>query len=491
MASNLRWEDIFSINRVGQEKLEQGVRSGFQRDFDRLIFSSAFRRLQNKTQVFPLPGSTFVHNRLTHSLEVASVGRSLGKIVGSHIAAEELGLGPDEAEAQEFYRYELSNVIAAACLAHDIGNPAFGHSGEKALSAFFAENAGRQIDGRTLQSYFSPLEWSDLVNFEGNANAFRILTHTFKGKLPGGFGLTYTTLAAILKYPCDSASVGGAAHRKKYGYFQTEHENFLEVVHELHMIPDIPPGEAAPGGAYAPTAPAGAAAHMDGTPTGAAFFRHPFVYLTEAADDICYQVIDVEDAHRLGIVQLDEARTLLLDLMHAIGRPTDNMDRVRKRVDGIGDANEKIAYLRARCINSLTLQAADVFIANSAAILNGTFRSTLIKTINETCHALDAIESLSVDRIYNHESVIQIEIAGYHVMSELLNVFVPPLLKQKPDARDKKMIRLIPDQFLETGDRDTPYHKVRCALDYISGMTDLYATELYRKLKGIDIPIHR
>ena len=467
MAQNARWEDIFSINRVGKEKLKQEVRSGFQRDFDRLIFSSAFRRLQNKTQVFPLPGSTFVHNRLTHSLEVASVGRSLGKIVGAYLAEHEVN--KDEAEAQEFYRYELSNVIAAACLAHDIGNPAFGHSGEKALSAYFFGNASRVIEGKSLESYFSPEEWGDLVNFEGNANAFRILTHTFKGKLPGGFGLTYTTLAAILKYPCDSASVGSSAHRKKYGFFQTERENFLEVARELHMIPD------------------------GGGPASAAlsYFRHPFVYLTEAADDICYQVIDVEDAHRLGILDLGEAQGLLLDLMRAIGRKTDNMEKVGKTVESIGDPNEKIAYLRARCINTLTLQAADIFIENRAAILGGTFDSTLVKTIQKNFHALDAIETLSVERIYNHESVIQIEIAGYHVMSELLDAFVPPLLKRAPDARDKKMIRLIPDQFLGVESAGSPYPKVRCALDYIAGMTDLYATELYRKLKGIDIPVHR
>jgi dGTPase len=448
--------------------LKQEVRSGFQRDFDRLIFSSAFRRLQNKTQVFPLPGSTFVHNRLTHSLEVASVGRSLGKIVGSHLADHEVS--KDQPEAQEFYRYELSNVIAAACLAHDIGNPAFGHSGEKALSAYFTRNAAGTIDGQPLKAYFSPQEWEDLVNFEGNANAFRILTHTFKGKLPGGFGLTYTTLASILKYPCDSSSVASAPHRKKYGFFQTEKEHFLEVAEALYMLRDAEP-------------------LTQGAPLS--YFRHPFVYLTEAADDICYQVIDVEDAHRLGIVSLNEAQELLLHLMSAVGRPADHMDRVRKTLAGIGDPNEKIAYLRARCINTLTLQAADIFIENSPAILGGTFHSTLVKTINKTFHALDTIETLSVERIYNHESVIQIEIAGYHVMSELLDAFVPPLLKSSPDARDKKMIRLIPDQFLDTEETSSPYQKVRCVLDYIAGMTDLYATELYRKLKGIEIPIHR
>lgn len=459
----MRWEDLFSINRVGQEKIGQGVRSGFQRDFDRLIFSSAFRRLQNKTQVFPLPGSTFVHNRLTHSLEVASVGRSLGKMVGAFLA--ETDISPSDGGAVEFYRYELSNVIAAACLAHDIGNPAFGHSGEKALSAYFSDNAGGSIEGKHLQTFFTDAEWNDLINFEGNANAFRTLTHTFKGKLPGGFGLTYTTLASILKYPCDSSSIDTKLpHRKKYGFFQTEILPFEEVTSELQMIRD--------------------------KDAGSAFRRHPFVYLTEAADDICYQVIDIEDAHRLGILSPGEAEDYLLSLMISIGRPEDNMDRVRKTLHGIGDPNEKIAYLRARCINTLTLQAADVFIWKRTDILNGTFDSTLIRFINETTKALDAIEELSIRRIYNHESVIQIEIAGYHVMSELLAAFVPPLLKARPDARDKKMIRLIPDQFLDFQDADSSYRKVRSALDYIAGMTDLYATELYRKLKGIDIPVH-
>jgi dGTPase len=459
MSRNPRWEDIFSIDRVGKEKLKNGVRSGFQRDFDRLIFSSAFRRLQNKTQVFPLPGSTFVHNRLTHSLEVASVGRSLGKMVGEFLAAAVKAEG-----AREFYRYELSNVIAAACLAHDIGNPAFGHSGEKALSAYFSGNAARVVEGQTLESFFSPLEWNDLINFEGNANAFRTLTHTFSGKLDGGFGLTYTTLASMLKYPCDSSSLSNSPHRKKYGFFQSERDTFQEVADALHMVPD----------------------------GAGAYYRHPFVYLTEAADDICYQVIDIEDAHRLGILGPSEAEGLFLNLMTSIGRSEDSIDRVRNTLDRVGDTNEKIAYLRARCINTLTLQAADIFKEAHASILAGTFDSTLIKTINQRFDALNPIEKLSVDRIYNHESVIQIEIAGYHVMSELLEAFVPPLLKRGPDAKDKKMIRLIPNQFVDNAaEIISPYERVRSALDYIAGMTDLYATELYRKLKGIDIPTHR
>ncbi len=209
---------IYSYKRVGSDKLPSGSRSGFQRDYDRLIFSSAFRRLQNKTQVFPLPDLAFVHNRLTHSLEVASVGRSLGKMVGEQIA---LDFRNNNEDAYEFYKYELANVVAAACLAHDIGNPAFGHSGEKAISAYFLDNAQQKIDGKELQSFFSGKEWKDLCHFEGNANALRILTHSFRGRFKGGFGLTYTTIASILKYPCESTATDKSfKHRKNMDSFK-------------------------------------------------------------------------------------------------------------------------------------------------------------------------------------------------------------------------------------------------------------------------------
>src|SRR5688572_30602742 len=232
----MEFENIYTDKRVGSDKIPSGPRSGFQRDFDRIIFSSAFRRLQDKTQVFPLPGTTFVHNRLTHSLEVASVGRSLGKMTGEHIAASYKSTNED---AYEFYKYALANVIAAACLAHDIGNPAFGHSGEKAISAYFIENAAYKIDGRPLQDYFSANEWKDLSNFEGNANAVRILTHSFRGRFRGGFGLTYTTIASILKYPCESiATDKSIRHRKKWGFFQPEKETIQQIASHLGMIPE-------------------------------------------------------------------------------------------------------------------------------------------------------------------------------------------------------------------------------------------------------------
>src|SRR4051812_29692151 len=218
----MQFETIYTEKRVGSDKIPSGPRSGFQRDFDRIIFSSAFRRLQNKTQVFPLPGTAFVHNRLTHSLEVASVGRSLGKMIGEKISASFKNSNDD---AYEFYRYELPNVIAAGCLAHDIGNPAFGHSGEKAISSYFIDNADAIVEGTSLKQFFNESEWMDLTAFEGNANAVRILTHSYRGRFKGGFGLTYTTVASILKYPCESVALNkGFRHRKKYGFFQSEKE---------------------------------------------------------------------------------------------------------------------------------------------------------------------------------------------------------------------------------------------------------------------------
>src|SRR5687768_12186768 len=233
----MEFDKIYTERRVGSDKIPSGPRSGFQRDFDRLIFSSAFRRLQNKTQVFPLPGTAFVHNRLTHSLEVASVGRSLGKMTGEKISS--LFKSSNE-DAYEFYRYELPNVIAAGCLAHDIGNPAFGHSGEKAISAYFIDHAETKIDGKELRSFFNEKEWKDLCTFEGNANAIRVLTHSFRGRFKGGFGLTYTTIASILKYPCEATAMDKKfKHRKKFGFFQSEKETVNEIARELGMIEEM------------------------------------------------------------------------------------------------------------------------------------------------------------------------------------------------------------------------------------------------------------
>jgi dGTPase len=456
------YEHIYTSKRVGSDKVLGGHRSGFQRDFDRLIFSSAFRRLQNKTQVFPLPGTAFVHNRLTHSLEVASVGRSLGKMIGERLAMDFKSSNED---AYEFYRYELANVIAAACLAHDIGNPAFGHSGEKAISSYFIDHSDILIDSQHLKSFFSEKEWKDLTTFEGNANAIRILTHSFRGRFKGGFGLTYTTIASILKYPCESVAIDKKfKHRKKYGFFQSEKGIIKNIADELQMICE----------------------------SDQPFIckRHPFVYLVEAADDICYSIVDIEDAQRLDILNKEEVVEAFMQVIFQINRKDEDGNKILGYFNDIEDTNEAIAFLRAKVINILANEAADIFMANREVILNGSFNDTLIDNIQTNTKALEMVQKLSIDKIYNHDTVLQIEIAGFNVMSELLQMFIPALLKHSPSHKEEKVLKLFPFQFTEFKSAATGYEKVLNALDFLSGMTDEYATEMYRRLKGISIPHH-
>lgn len=458
----MNFQHLYTERRVGSDKIPEGPRSGFQRDFDRIVFSSAFRRLQNKTQVFPLPGLSFVHNRLTHSLEVASVGRSLGKMIGGHLSGQ---YKMNHEDAYEFYKYELANVIAAGCLAHDIGNPAFGHSGEKAISAFFTENENIFIDNKPLRSYFNENEWNDLSNFEGNANAIRILTHSFRGRFRGGFGLTHTTIASILKYPCESTGMHKhSVHRKKYGFFQSEKETIQQIAGSLGMVQECE--------------------------EPLVYKRHPFVYLVEAADDICYNIIDMEDAHRLGIISQQEIVEAFIRVIRNTNRPGESVDKIYNNYKSVMDTNEGIAFLRAKLINLLTLECNDAFLDNSNAMLQGNFNESLMDHIESRTGALKMIKEISVDKIYNHDTVIQIEIAGFNVMSELLQLLVPALLTENPSGKQKKLLRLIPYQFTEFEVANSGYLKVMSALDMLSGMTDEYATEFYRRLKGIVIPGH-
>ncbi len=431
------------------------ARSEYQRDYDRIIFSSAFRRLQNKTQVFPLPGSVFVHNRLTHSLEVSSVGRSMGNLVGKFIS-ENYKLTK---ESQEFYKYSIHDVISAACLCHDIGNPAFGHSGEDAIASYFDRH---ETD---LKQYFTESEWADLINFEGNANAIRILTQQQNGKSEGGLRLTYSTLAAIAKYPCESvAKDKSQLHRKKFGFFQAQIEAFRTIAEKTNMIleQDSP----------------------------IIYKRHPFVWLVEAADDICYSIIDVEDSQRLGIIDHDKCRKLFLNLVESLD--PSQIDKTKNTLKSISDKNDRIAYLRAKSINLLTQKSVEVYQNNFDQIVKGEFKTALLDVIkNETeqvtKRVLDEIQRFSIENIYNHRSVLEIENAGYNVMSELLSQFIPPILKDEKERKtfEKKALRLVPAQFLY--EKGTKYQKVMGILDYVSGMTDNYATELYRRIKGIEI----
>lgn len=442
---------IYSSRRTGNNPNTVASRTDFQRDFDRIIFSSAFRRLQNKTQVFPLPGSVFVHNRLTHSLEVSSVGRSLGSMIGEFIHDQfKNDLTED---SRSFYLHNLGNVIAAGCLCHDVGNPAFGHSGEDAIASYFERNEN------DLKPKFDEKEWADLVNFEGNANAIRVLTHQQQGKDFGGTQLTFSTLASIAKYPCEAvARDKKMLHRKKFGFFQNEKETFLEIAESTKLICESEDP------------------HI--------FKRHPFVWLVEAADDICYNIIDMEDAHRLGIVSTADCQNLFFELVKS---ETDDVARVTRKLDSIGNDNERISYLRAKVINALINKSLAIYKENFDAILNGNQQKALLDVYREENSSLKDIESFSIEKIYNHKAVVEIENAGYNVMYELLDHFIPSVLKSKDDRKsyDKMALKLLPKQFVYEEGSD--YQKTLGVIDFVSGMTDNFATDLYRKIKGIDI----
>lgn len=444
----MNWEKLLSAKRWGSEDKYNAdpaeARSEFQRDYDRLIFSSPFRRLQNKTQVFPLPGSVFVHNRLTHSLEVASVGKSLGRIFYNKLCAEDKDI-----DQKLPLISEIGNIVSAACLAHDLGNPAFGHSGEAAISHYFTDDEGLKYKSEVTQE-----QWADLIHFEGNANAFRILTHPYAGKGYGSFALTYSTLAAIAKYPCEAIAGHNKAniYTKKYGFFQSEQAGFQKIATELdlHKESDSP----------------------------LIFRRHPLVYLVEAADDICYNIIDLEDAHRLKILSYQEVETLLLQLC--------NDPKMPARLQEIDDADAKISLLRAKSISTLIGQCSELFYNEQKTILAGNLNKSLIDSMPEPYRsAMKEIECISVSKIYNYSSVVQIEVAGYKVIGGLLEEFVPAYLNNN-NHYTRKLVELIPKQFITS--KEDPYSKIQTVLDFVSGMTDLYAVELFRKIKGISFP---
>lgn len=458
----MKWQELYSAQRsYSKEKTirnSDAARTSFLRDYDRLIFSSAFRRLQNKTQVFPLPGAVFVHNRLTHSLEVASVGRSLGKSVGEAIAAK-YDYGN---EFSDFYRHELQSVIAAACLAHDIGNPPFGHSGEEAIRIFFKESDGEKR--KILTDHLSENQLKDFEYFEGNANAFRIVTHQFNER-ESSYRLTFSTLASIIKYPCISAEgfnkSTGLISTKKSGFFDSEIEKYLQLAETFHI-----PKEEHHKLVYA---------------------RHPFVYLTEAADDICYRVMDLEDAHRLNIISTDTFKNLFLPFFEN-ETGYNGIDYVTGKLSAINDDNQKVQFIRAKWIGLMVQKLAYAFMQHEEALLKGNLQHDLLKCMNERERELiSAINQFSVTHIYNFRSVAEIESAGFNIIGGLLKAFIHAVL-HPDDTRSEKLLLLIPKQFPVTGKPENLYRDVQSTVDYISGMTDLYALDIYRKITGISIP---
>lgn len=448
----MNWEQLLSNKRLGQENQPQRKddRTEFQRDYDRIIFSAPFRRLQNKTQVFPLPGSIFVHNRLTHSLEVSSVGRSLGNDVSRQL----LALHPHLAET---HLSELGCIVSTACLAHDLGNPPFGHSGERAIGTYFSEGKGLYLRDYVCPETgdrLTPQQWDDLINFEGNANAFRLLTHHFLGRRPGGFVMTYSTLASIVKYPYTSDLCSG---KNKFGFFRDEVEIFNRIAAELGIIP-----LEAPQGSFR-------------------YVRYPLVYLVEAADDICYQIMDIEDAHKLKILTTEETKSLLLSFFNA-----KDKDMINSRMSMLEDTNEQIVYLRSCVINCLENECVQVFVRNESAILSGKFEGCLIRHISDLPRrAYELCEQTAVSKIYHCKEVVDIEIAGFQVMLALVDMMVHAVTHSNKVFSQLLINRVSPQYDIKA---PTLYGRLMAVLDYISGMTDVYAMDLYRKINGMSIP---
>ena len=439
----MNWTDLLSIHRYAQPHKSADVRSSFQRDYDRIIFSSPFRRLENKTQVFPLPGAQMVHNRLTHSLEVASVGRSIACRTVEKLAKKH----PELKEHQS----DIETVVSTACLAHDLGNPPFGHSGEDTISSFFKDGKGKELETKVL-----PEQWSDLIAFEGNANAFRQLTHQFTGRRAGGFSLTAATLATLLKYPYPSYNKG---NRKKYNVFYSEIEAFKEVVEECG-IPRIDDG------------------HL-------VYARHPLSYMMEASDDICYLVLDMEDAHKRGIVSTETIEQSFLSFFNPENQKDKELFKHKEEVyKEVTDINERMAFLRATLINKLVNCVSDIFVKHYEAIMEGQFEKSLISHLPDfEKNALEICRSESVKHIYRHPSVVKIELTGFNVIGTLLESFTDAVLNPNTPY-NKKLLSLIPEQFkVET---DDTYTKLQSVIDFISNMTDLYAVKLYKDLRGID-----
>lgn len=443
------WNTLISAKRFGLEEFHRERhenRSEFQRDYDRLVFSAPFRRLQNKTQVFPLPGSIFVHNRLTHSLEVSCVGRSLGNDVSKAILSQRPELG-------QSFLSEIGSIVSAACLAHDLGNPPFGHSGERAISTFFSEGKGmglkeRQPNGEQL----TPVQWDDLTHFEGNANAFRLLTHQFEGRRKGGFVLTYSTLASIVKYPFSSSLAG---NKSKFGFFTTEEESFRRIAEELGMK------------------------RLNEAPLK--YARHPLVFLVEAADDICYQMMDIEDAHKLKILTTKETKDLLLNYFEE-----ERREHIIKTFDIVSDVNEQIAYLRSSVIGLLIQECTRAFLDNEESILEGTFNGSLINHISERpAKAYGHCADVSMKKIYRARDVLDIELAGFRIITTLLELMIEAV-RFPEKAYSQLLINRVSGQYNIKA--ASLYERIQAVLDYVSGMTDVFALDLYRKINGNSLP---
>lgn len=443
----MKWEQLLSLKRQGDtskrlRKEQDDTRLGFEVDYDRIIFSSAFRSLQDKTQVIPLSKTDFVHTRLTHSLEVSVVGRSLGRLVGKKIIEKYPYL-------QEIYGYQMNDfgaVVAAASLAHDIGNPPFGHSGEKAIGEYFKSGNGQQFKTQLTEK-----QWQDLIDFEGNANGFSVLTSSRPG-VEGGLRLTYATLGAFMKYPKESLPKKPTQKicDKKFGFFQADKDFFKEVADELGLIPN-----------------------KSGENIG--YERHPLAFLVEAADDICYTIIDFEDGINLGLISEDYALEYFIKLVK------DNIDT--PKYNSLTTKEDRISYLRALAIGSLINDAVKVFLENEESILKGEFNVSLMDKSKYKVQMEDII-ALSVKNIYRSHEVVKKELHGYKLINNLLDKFITAVnnkTEKNETNFDKLLLQLLPEKY-RFEDVDL-YSRLFLVCHFVSLLTD-GNTVIYNQMIG-------
>ena len=443
----MNWEQLLSLKRFGDTQKrsradQDETRLGFEVDFDRIIFSEAFRSLQDKTQVVPLSETDFVHTRLTHSLEVSVVGRTLGRKVGKvllerHPNLKELGYAFNDFGA----------IVAAASVMHDIGNPPFGHSGEKAIGEYFKTGNGVQY-----KEEMTPKEYQDLIDFEGNANGLKILTENREG-IQGGLRLSYATLGAFLKYPKESLPKKPTTHisDKKYGCFQSEKKAFIDIAADLGLLKKSEKNDIG-------------------------FHRHPLAFLVEAADDICYTIIDFEDGINLGLIEEEFALEYLIKLVK------DSIDTAKYH--SLQLKKDRVSYLRALAINTLINEATSIFLANENAILKGEFTTSLLEKCKYEAQINDII-NISISKIYRSQEVVEKEVAGYKIIADLLDVFITALNnyhKGSSSNYDHLLLNLLPSEFKV--DSNSSYERIMSICSYISRMSDSYAIRIHKKISG-------
>lgn len=442
----MNWQQLLSLKKFGDQHIrerkdENPSRVGFEVDYDRIIFSNPFRSLQDKTQVIPHSKTDFVHTRLTHSLEVSVVGRSIGRLAGDQIMQkypELIDLG--------YTINDFGAIVAAACLCHDIGNPPFGHSGEKAIGDFFRFGAGEQF-----RLDLEVAQWQDLIDFEGNANGFHILTDSRPGA-EGGLRISYATLGAFMKYPKESLpkKPTNDISDKKYGFFQADKASFKDVAESLGML------------------------RKEGD--SLRYFRHPLTYLVEAADDICYTIIDFEDGINLGWIPEEHALEFLIKIVK------DNINSAKYAQ--LQTKAERVSYLRALAIGSLINDTVRVFMENEELILRGQFPYALTEKCAYVAQMKDII-NISISNVYESKEVIEKEIVGYKVLHTLLDKFIAASNNKfngKATHYDDMILKLLPEQYQE--ENESLYLRLLNICRFVSLLTDGKALELYHSIVG-------